>query len=98
MNETEIQQIVARQRRYFLSGATLPLAARNRALTRLYDAIRLHEKEILDALKADLGKSKMESYMCEIGLVLSEIRYMRKHLPRFAKEKRVRTPLAQFHS
>lgn len=98
MNETEIQQIVARQRRYFLSGATLPLTARSRVLTRLYDAIRLHEKEILDALKADLGKSKMESYMCEIGLVLSEIRYMRKHLARFAKEKRVRTPLAQFHS
>ena len=39
-----------------------------------------------------------ESYMCETGLVLDEISYMLKHIRRFAREKRVRTPLAQFHS
>ena len=36
--------------------------------------------------------------MCETGLVLEEISYMLKHVQRFAGEKRVRTPLAQFHS
>ena len=36
--------------------------------------------------------------MCETGLVLDEISYMLKHIRRFAREKRVRTPLAQFHS
>ena len=36
--------------------------------------------------------------MCETGLVLSEISYMLKHIQSFAKEKRVHTPLAQFHS
>lgn len=36
--------------------------------------------------------------MCETGLVLSEISYMRKHLRRFARERTVATPLAQFHS
>ena len=36
--------------------------------------------------------------MCETGLVLEEISYMLKHIHRFAREKNVRTPLAQFHS
>ena len=36
--------------------------------------------------------------MCETGLVLSELTYMIRHVRRFAKEKRVPTPLAQFHS
>ena len=36
--------------------------------------------------------------MCETGLVLSELSYMLKHISSYAKEKSVRTPLAQFHS
>ncbi|MBD8967461.1 MAG: aldehyde dehydrogenase, partial [Ruminococcus sp. SR1/5] len=39
-----------------------------------------------------------ESYMCEIGLVLSEITYMRRHLRKFAGSRTVPTPLAQFAS
>ena len=56
------------------------------------------ESALIDALQKDLGKSDFESYMCEIGMVLEEISYMLKHLEGFAKEKRVRTPLAQFAS
>ena len=36
--------------------------------------------------------------MCEIGLVLSELSYMIRHTPSYAKEKNVITPLAQFAS
>ena len=36
--------------------------------------------------------------MCELGMVYSEISYMRTHLRRLAREHRVRTPLAQFAS
>lgn len=32
-----------------------------------------HEEEISEAIKKDLGKSNFESYMCETGLVLSEL-------------------------
>lgn len=38
----------------------------------------------------------MESYMCEIGLTLSELTWMQKHLIGLMKEKRVPTPLSQF--
>lgn len=98
MTEQEIKNLVTRQSKYFQTGATLPVSARITALRRLYSAISSNEKEIHNALKKDLGKSGFESYMCETGLVLEEISYMLKHIQRFAGEKKVRTPLAQFHS
>ena len=98
MTEQEIKDLVTRQRSYFQSGATLPVSARLAALRRLYDAISFHEEEIRRALQKDLGKSGFESYMCETGMVLEEISYMLKHTPKFAREQRVHTPLAQFCS
>ena len=98
MTEQEIKDLVTRQRKYFQTGATLPVSVRVDALKRLYGVISGCEKEIHTALKRDLGKSGVESYMCETGLVLEEISYMLKHIHRFAREKNVRTPLAQFHS
>ena len=98
MTEQEINSLVTRQRKFFQTGATLPVSVRITALRGLYTAIVKYENEIHDALKKDLGKSGFESYMCETGLVLEEISYMLKHIRRFAGEKRVPTPLAQFHS
>ncbi len=98
MTETEIRVCVERQRRYFYSGATLPVEKRIRALRKLYRAVREHEEEIADALAQDLGKSSYESYMTETGMVLSEISYMLKHIRAFASVKAVKTPLAQFRS
>ena len=98
MYEQEIKHIVINQRKYFNTGATLDVDARIRALKKLRESILKHEDEINKALKRDLGKSNFESYMCETGLVLSEISYMLKHIRSFVKEKTVMTPLAQFHS
>ena len=98
MNPEEIRDIVSRQKTYFSSGITLPVEFRIAALRRLQDAIRRQESEIMDALQADLGKSTAESYMCEVGIVLSEISFMLKHVRSYARENRVRTPLAQYVS
>jgi aldehyde dehydrogenase (NAD+) len=98
MKEQEIKDLIQRQRTYFLSGETLDVDVRLKALSRLRKAILQYEDEIHAAIQTDLGKSSFESYMCETGLVLSEITYMEKHLRSFARERRVRTPLAQFHS
>ena len=98
MNEQEIHKIVKKQRAYFCSGATLSVDFRLAALKGLKAAIQKRQNEIHAALQADLGKSSFESYMCETGLTLSEISYMEKHTRSFAREKKVHTPLAQFHS
>lgn len=98
MMEKEIHDIVDRQRKYLQTGATLSADMRIAGLRRLYTAVSQRETEIREALKKDLGKSGFESYMCETGMVLEEISYMLKHIRSFSREKRRRTPLAQFHS
>ncbi len=98
MTHTEIAQLLGNQRRFFLSGATLPVKIRRQMLKTLHAAIKEQEAQILAALQKDLGKSGFEGYMCEVGMALSELSHMIKHLGKYAKARRVRTPLAQFHS
>ena len=98
MTQNEIHAIVEKQRRYFLTGATKDVDFRIRALKRLKIALHKYENELHKAIRADLGKSSFESYMCETGLSLSELSYMISHVRSFAREKTVWTPLAQFHS
>ncbi len=93
-----IDLLLEKQKAYFQTGATFPVAFRIDALKRLKACIIRREADIIAALKADLGKSDFESYMCEIGMVLSELSYLVKHTKKFAKKRKVRTPLAQFHS
>ena len=96
MTAQEIQELLARQRAFFQSGRTLALDFRLAQLAKLYQAVQKYESEINAALLHDLGKSFFEGFMCDSGLVLGEISFMRKHLKKFAKPCRVRTPLAQF--
>ena len=98
MTSQEIIELLEKQRKYYKSGATLPISFRICQLKKLYEVIRKYRDEINGALKADLGKSDYEAFMCESGLVLTEISYMIKHAKRFAKRRRVKTPLAQFAS
>ena len=93
-----ISDLVTRQRRFFDTGATRPLSFRLDMLKRLRKALLENEALFNEALKSDLNKSMMESYMSEIGMVLEEIRFHIKYLPRWIKDRKVRTPLAQFHA
>ena len=94
----QIEQLVDRQREYFHTGATLDVEFRIAQLKKLYAAVQKYESEINAALTADLGKSSFEGFMCESGLVLTEIRHMIRHVQHWAKERTVPTPLAQFPS
>ncbi len=98
MTSEQITGLVEKQRSYYRSGVTVPVSFRIGQLKKLYATVKKYEKEINDALTADLGKSHYEGFMCEGGLVLSEISYMIRHTRKFAKKKRVHTPLAQFAS
>ncbi len=98
MKTQEIKALLAKQRQYFKTGATLPVEFRLEQLRKLYAAINKYQDEIHEALRKDLGKSDFEGFMCETGLALTEITYMLRHTRRFAKRKTVWTPLAQFPS
>lgn len=90
--------LIKKQRAFFDTGKILAVTERMKALTSLEQALLAYEERLSQALLADLGKSRAESYMCEIGLTLSELRYMKKHLVSFTKRRLIRTPLAQFPS
>ena len=96
MQKQDIETILASQRKFFATGKTLPVSWRLEQLKKLRASMLRHEEDLYGALKKDLGKSRMESYMCEIGLTLSELTWMEKHIRRLTREKRVPTPLAQF--
>ena len=96
MTEQEIATILAKQHAFFASGRTIPVSFRQEQLHKLKRSMLAHEKDLNEALQKDLGKSRMESYMCEVGLTLSELTWMQRHLGSLSAKKRVPTPLAQF--
>ena len=73
MTNQEIQSLLDRQRKFFRSGATIPVSFRIAQLKKLYATVKKYEIEVNDALQADLGKSHYEGFMFESGLVLCEI-------------------------
>ncbi len=93
-----IKEVIEKQRLFFKSGRTKNLNFRIEKLKILRKAIIENEKEIIEALKKDLNKAPFEAYETEIGIVLEEIRYTIKHLSKWTKCKKVKTPLKHFPS
>ena len=91
-----MQEIVAKQRQFFASKATLDVKYRIKYLKALHSSIQSREADIAAALKSDLGKSYEEAFMCEIGLTLSELTYQLKHIHKWTKPKRHSTNLVNF--
>lgn len=96
IKRVDIGELLKKQRAYFRSGATRPVAFRKEMLRKLAAAIREYEAAINRAMKTDMNKAPQEVYMTETGIVLEEIRYHLKHVSSWAAQKRVPTPLAQF--
>lgn len=86
--------VVARLRATFDTGRTRPLDWRRGQLGRMKALLVEREAELLDALRADLGKPPTEGWATDIGIVISEIDHARRHLRRWAKPERVWAPLA----
>ncbi|MBB6671961.1 aldehyde dehydrogenase [Cohnella nanjingensis] len=90
--------LIRKQQAFFETGQTKPLAYRQEALRQLGNAIRKHERGILQALRQDLNKSEFEAYASEVGIVLKEIRFVMKHLRSWARPRKVKTPLTHIGS
>lgn len=92
----DAEKVVKLQRAYYRAGNTRPYAFRRKMLETLEKMVKKYESQIKKALYEDLHKSSQEAYMTEIGLALSEISYVKKHLRVWMKEKRVPAPLVHF--
>ena len=86
------------QRQFFDNGGTRSLQERRKVLQTLKKFILVEEQAINEALKKDLGKSSSETFLSEVGLVLTEIDFFKRHLQQLAKPKRVTSSLLNWPS
>ncbi len=94
MNTIEsINNIVQKQREYFLSNETKSIDFRLKQLKKLKHAVEKYSDDIYDALWRDLHKCKEEAFLTEINIVLNEINNHIKNLKKWAKPKKVKTPV-----
>ncbi|MBL7996850.1 aldehyde dehydrogenase family protein, partial [bacterium] len=98
MDEKTFLSISAKQKTYFLSGATRNVEHRIEKLKCLKEAIRIHEKDIFEALDADIRKPAFESYASEIGFLYDEINFAIKRIRSWVKSQHVGTPILHFPS
>ncbi len=92
-NEDVIVQHLENQKAFFASNETKDVTFRLKQLRKLKEVVLENQERIQHALWDDLRKSPEETYLTEISIVLSEINNHLKHLKRWAKPKRVPTPL-----
>jgi len=88
-----IEADLDRQRKFFASGQTKSLKFRLEKLNWFKASVKKYEKRITAALWEDLHKSYEEAYLTEISIVVQEIDNHIDHLKRWAKPKRVPTPV-----
>ena len=86
--EQEIKSVVTRQRAFFASGRTLDLSWRIDQLKKLKKAVISHEEAFEEALHADLGRSRTEAYLCDIGPIIVEINETIRGLRKWAKPEK----------
>jgi len=84
----QIHEIVATQRKFFRTGTTLPVKWRIQQLKKLKAAVIEHATEFENALAEDLGRSRVEAYLCDVGPIIVEINEMIKGLRRWARPER----------
>jgi len=93
-----IKATTAKQRDFFATGKTKDYNFRIGQLQQLAKIIQENENLIFDAIHQDLRKPATEAFTSEILGVLSEIKYVLKHLKTWMKPKKVATPLTFFPS
>ncbi|HYK55752.1 MAG TPA: aldehyde dehydrogenase family protein, partial [Flavisolibacter sp.] len=92
MNGQHLAQLQA-SANYFKTGVTKSYAFRKEQLQKLKAAVLAHEKDLHDALYADLKKSPEESWVTETGFLLAEINHTLKHLKKWMTPQKVSTNL-----
>lgn len=92
-SRNSIESLLKAQRNFFSTHQTKDINFRIENLKKFKASILKYESKISNALWVDLHKSVEEAYLTEISIVLQEIDNHLKHLKRWAKPKRVKTPL-----
>jgi aldehyde dehydrogenase (NAD+) len=85
--------LVAKQREFFLSGATRPESWRRAQLEAVKALFIENHDELCDALWTDLRRNIVDADLMDVGYNVKEADYALKHLEAWMKPERVNTPL-----
>ena len=94
----DFSNYIENQEIYFRNGNTLPIGKRKKLLKNLKEEILTNEDKIFKALNNDLKKCNYETYLSEIGILITEIDLFLKNIEKWAKPKRVKSSLLSFPS
>lgn len=92
----EIERIFKVQQAHQYAVAKTTARERKEKLKRLHKAILARKQDIRDALYADFRKHPSEVDLTEIFPVTSEIKHAVRHVSKWMRPRRVKTPLALF--
>ncbi len=93
MANPDYSDLVARQREYFLSGATRPAAWRKAQLEAVKALFTENHDELCDALWKDLRRNVVDADLMDVAYNVKEADYALKHLDAWMRPERVHTPL-----
>lgn len=94
--KTEMRRVFQLQQQHQYAVAPTSAARRIAKLQRLHDAMLRYRRDIEEAVRLDLSKSKTETSISEFGVVNGEIRHTIRHLRSWMTPKRVSTPMVLF--
>ncbi len=84
-----MKNTLEKQRTFFTNGRTKSFEFRTYMLNRLKEAISHYEKDILEALRRDLNRSKVDGYITEIHHCLAEISFALRNLKKWMRPQKV---------
>lgn len=90
----DTKELIDTLRRTFRSGRTRSVAWRRDQLRQVSRMLREREAVFLDAMREDMGKPSFEAWIGDLALVSAEIDYTVKHLEKWVRPQKVKTPLA----
>ena len=91
--QPDYSDMFAELKTVFESERTMSLEWRAQQLTALERMMIEREQDILEALKADLGKHALEAWSTEVSYVASDAAYCRKNLKKWTRRPTVATQM-----
>jgi len=89
----ELSRILDAHKKFFAAGKTQNIDFRIKQLNILKQALKTNEEAIISAMYQDLHKSRYETFTTEIGVLYYSIELITRHLKKWAKPRRVPTPV-----
>lgn len=96
MENTNMTDIVRVQREFFDAGKTRAVGTRRSYLEALREALIRYEKEMMNAVRADMGRPEVETFFMETNMNLDELDLALKQLKTWTSPKKVKTPMLFF--